>query len=60
MIPELGYGATVVALVLAFAGAVAAAAGGATGRGALVEAAQRAAGEEGEATGWARVLAGAG
>ena len=43
MIPEVGQGATVVALLLALGGAVAAATGGRTGRGALVEAAQRAA-----------------
>src|SRR3970282_1669487 len=45
MIPEVGQGATVVALLLALGGAVAAAAGRRTGpgRGALVEAAQRAA-----------------
>lgn len=43
MIPELGYAATVVALVLATYGAIAAAAGGATGRLAWVRSAQRAA-----------------
>ena len=43
MIPELGYGATIVALVLALGGAGAAAAGGRVGRVALIEAAQRAA-----------------
>jgi cytochrome c-type biogenesis protein CcmF len=43
MIPELGYGATLVALGLAVYGAVAAAVGGRTGRTALVASAQRAA-----------------
>ncbi|MBI3636597.1 MAG: heme lyase CcmF/NrfE family subunit [Candidatus Rokubacteria bacterium] len=43
MIPELGYGATVVALALALWGATAAAVGAGTGRPALVASAQRAA-----------------
>ena len=42
MIPEIGRAASLVALVLALGGAVAATAGGRTGRSALVEAAQRA------------------
>ena len=43
MIPELGYGATVAALVLAVWGAVAAAAGARTGREALLRSGERAA-----------------
>jgi cytochrome c-type biogenesis protein CcmF len=43
VIPEIGYGALIVALALALYGSVAAAAGGRTGRGALVESAQHAA-----------------
>ena len=43
MIPELGYGAVVVGLLLAFYGAAASAAGARTGRTALVESAQHAA-----------------
>ncbi len=43
MIPELGYGATVIALGLALYGAIAAGVGAHTGRGALVASAQRAA-----------------
>ena len=43
MIPEIGYGALLVALALAVYGSVAAAAGARTGRGALVESAQHAA-----------------
>ncbi len=43
MIPEIGYGALIVALALALYGSVAAAAGARTGRGALVESAQHAA-----------------
>ena len=42
MIPEIGRAASLVALALALGGAVAATAGGRTGRSALVEAAQRA------------------
>ena len=42
MIPEIGRAASLVALALALGGAVAATAGGGTGRSALVEAAQRA------------------
>ena len=43
MIPEIGYGTLIAALVLALYGSVAAAAGARTGRGALVESAQHAA-----------------
>ena len=43
MIPELGYGAAVVGMLLAFYGAAAAAVGARTGRTALVESAQHAA-----------------
>jgi cytochrome c-type biogenesis protein CcmF len=43
VIPEIGYGALIVALALAVYGSVAAAAGARTGRGALVESAQHAA-----------------
>ncbi|HYE92179.1 MAG TPA: cytochrome c biogenesis protein CcsA, partial [Terriglobales bacterium] len=43
MIPELGYGAVIVAMLLAVYGAVAAAVGGRTGRRALLESAQHAA-----------------
>jgi cytochrome c-type biogenesis protein CcmF len=43
VIPEIGYGALIVALALALYGSVAAAAGARTGRGALVESAQHAA-----------------
>jgi len=43
VIPEIGYGALIVALALALYGSVAAAVGARTGRGALVESAQHAA-----------------
>jgi cytochrome c-type biogenesis protein CcmF len=43
VIPEIGYGALIVALALTLYGSVAAAAGARTGRGALVESAQHAA-----------------
>ena len=43
MIPEIGYGALIVALALALYGSAAAAAGACTGRGALVQSAQHAA-----------------